>query len=65
MVLQLEDTARRAKEACDLRAELMALKQIGIIQGLSANDNDDMNKIMIGVIEREHKRIESHEHSQE
>lgn len=42
MQLRLQDIARRAQQGLDLRAELAALKQLSIVQGLSKNDNNDI-----------------------
>lgn len=41
MVLRLEDYIRRAKDSCELRAELMGLKQLSIVQGLGKVDPED------------------------
>ena len=41
MVLRLEGAAGRARESLDIRAELAALKTLGIVQGLSRQDPED------------------------
>lgn len=47
MVLRLEEYMRRAKDGLDLRAEMSALKQLTIVQGLSAEQPDDFLAKMI------------------
>lgn len=51
MVLRLEQYASRAREDCNLREELAALKQLSIIQGLSDRQDGDEDGDFIKIIE--------------
>ncbi len=56
MVMRLEDFAKRARGSLDIRAELAALKQLSIIQGLARIDADDWVREMVDSIRVESKR---------
>lgn len=50
-ILRLENLARRAKEALDLRTELAAMKQIAQVVGLGRTDPEDTLKDFMSVID--------------
>ncbi len=50
MVLRLESTAARAKDNLDLRAELAALKQTAIVQGLAKLEQNDPMRDFLDVV---------------
>lgn len=43
MVLKLENIAARARDALDLRTELLTLKQLAIVQGITRIENGDID----------------------
>lgn len=50
MVLRLEDYTHRAREGLDLRNELAAMKQLSLVQGLTAEREDDTFRSMLEVV---------------
>ena len=50
MILRLEDAARRARESLDIRAELAALKNLAIVQGLSRVDPQDAMSDFVSIV---------------
>lgn len=47
MVLRLEEYRRRAQDAFNMQAEMAALKQLSIVQGLGQEKPDDFFKMMV------------------
>jgi hypothetical protein len=58
MLLRLEDVAKRSRDALDLRAELMAVKQISTVLGLGLTAGDAPEREFVDVVTRVSK---SHE----
>ena len=52
MILRLERLIERSRDELDIRAEIAALKQLSIIQGLNYNDEANTMKDIIDVISR-------------
>lgn len=52
MVLRLEEFVRRSREAMELRAELAALKQLSIVQGLSKTDPEDSMHVFGSIVKK-------------
>lgn len=50
MILRLEDAARRARESLDIRAELAALKNLAVVQGLSRVEPQDAMSDFIDIV---------------
>jgi len=52
MAMRLDDFISRAQSNLDLRAELMALKTIAVIQGLSKSEADDTMKDIVDAVKK-------------
>lgn len=50
MILRLENFADRSRTALDLRAELSALKQLAIVQGLARTESGDLNSDFTDIV---------------
>lgn len=51
MLLRLEDYIKRAREACQMREEMNAMKQLSIIQGLAEADKDNIDDDFRKIVE--------------